>query len=170
MRRLSLNRSEPAKKSGRNIPKNRCRTTVAEPIGGNASGLPFTADQVGLFRAQPGHLKRTCNPPKRDNSIWRCTTLCTLVLFCLYPIYVVDNGKNSCSDYRLPIKNRIDKIGRNRIASRKWWCRISMAPNRHSTVTMSFNLFSPINYTVDVAKRKRSVILLGDHCETGRLC
>jgi hypothetical protein len=27
MRRLSLNRSEPAKKSGQNIPKNRCRTT-----------------------------------------------------------------------------------------------------------------------------------------------
>ena len=25
-------RSEPAKKSGQNIPKNRCRTTVAEPI------------------------------------------------------------------------------------------------------------------------------------------
>ena len=27
MRRLSLNRSEPAKKSGQDIPKNRCRTT-----------------------------------------------------------------------------------------------------------------------------------------------
>jgi hypothetical protein len=30
MRRLSLDRSEPAKKSGQNIPKNRCRTTIAE--------------------------------------------------------------------------------------------------------------------------------------------
>jgi len=26
----SLSRSEPAKKSGQNIPKNRCRTTIAE--------------------------------------------------------------------------------------------------------------------------------------------
>src|SRR5215470_13324456 len=32
MWRLSLNRSEPAKKSGQNIPKNRCRTTIAERI------------------------------------------------------------------------------------------------------------------------------------------
>jgi hypothetical protein len=38
MRRLSLNRSEPFKKSGQNIPKNRCRTTIAERMGGNASG------------------------------------------------------------------------------------------------------------------------------------
>jgi hypothetical protein len=30
--RLSLNRSEPAKKSGQNNPKNRCRTTIAERI------------------------------------------------------------------------------------------------------------------------------------------
>ena len=30
--------SEPAKKSGQNIPKNRCRTTIAEPIGENANG------------------------------------------------------------------------------------------------------------------------------------
>ena len=36
--RLSLNRSEPANKSGQNISKNRCRTIVAEPIGENASG------------------------------------------------------------------------------------------------------------------------------------
>src|SRR6516225_11036169 len=106
MRRLSLNRSEPAKKSGRNIPKNRCRTTVAEPIGGNASGLPFTADQVGLFRAQPGHLKRTCNPPKRDNSIWRCTTLCTLVLFCLYPIYVVARRRGCAGNLAHPPTGR----------------------------------------------------------------
>ena len=31
MRRLSLNRSEPAKKSGQNIPKNHCRTTHLGP-------------------------------------------------------------------------------------------------------------------------------------------
>jgi hypothetical protein len=30
MRRLSLNRSQLAKKSGQNIPKNRCRTTIPE--------------------------------------------------------------------------------------------------------------------------------------------
>ena len=35
IRRLSLNRSEPAKKSGQNIPKNRCRTTIAERDAGS---------------------------------------------------------------------------------------------------------------------------------------
>ena len=30
--------SEPVKKSGENIPKNRCRTTIPERMGGNASG------------------------------------------------------------------------------------------------------------------------------------
>ena len=44
------------------------------------------------------------------------------------------------------------------------------SPNRHSTVTMSFNFLSPINHIVDVAKRERSVILLGDHREIGRFC
>jgi len=46
MRRLSLNRSEPAKKSGQNIPKNRCRTTIAERIGETRAELPFIRDQV----------------------------------------------------------------------------------------------------------------------------
>ena len=36
------------------IPKNRCRTTVAEPIGANASGTALTGDQAGLFKAQLG--------------------------------------------------------------------------------------------------------------------
>jgi hypothetical protein len=36
------------------IQKNRCRTTIAEPIGETRAELPFTGDQVGLFRAQPG--------------------------------------------------------------------------------------------------------------------
>ena len=36
------------------ISKNRCRTTVAEPIGETRAELPFTGYQVGLFRAQPG--------------------------------------------------------------------------------------------------------------------
>ena len=46
MRRLSLNRSEPAKKSGQNIPKNRCRTTIAERMAETPSELPFIRDQV----------------------------------------------------------------------------------------------------------------------------
>src|SRR5215469_4642772 len=59
MRRLSLNRSEPAKKSGQNIPKNRCRTTIPERMVETLAELPFIGDQVGLFRAQPGRPKRT---------------------------------------------------------------------------------------------------------------
>ena len=50
MRRLSLNRSEPAKKSGQNIPKNRCRTTIAERMGETPAELPFIRDQVVCLR------------------------------------------------------------------------------------------------------------------------
>jgi hypothetical protein len=46
MRRLSLNRSQPAKKSGHNIPKNRCRTTVPERMVETLAELPFIGDQV----------------------------------------------------------------------------------------------------------------------------
>jgi hypothetical protein len=46
MRRLSLNRSEPAKKSGQNISKNRCRTTIAERMVETLAELPFIGDQV----------------------------------------------------------------------------------------------------------------------------
>src|SRR5215469_7408408 len=46
MRRLSLNRSEPAKKSGHNIPKNRCRTTIAERMVETLAELPFIGDEV----------------------------------------------------------------------------------------------------------------------------
>src|SRR6516162_2435991 len=59
MRRLFLNRSEPAKKSGQNIPKNRCRTTIAEPIGRNASG---TAPYRGSGRL----LKPRTRPPAAE--------------------------------------------------------------------------------------------------------
>ena len=59
MRRLSLNRSEPAKKSGQNIPKNHCRTTIAERMVETLSGTALYRDQVGLFKAQPGRPKRT---------------------------------------------------------------------------------------------------------------
>src|SRR5215469_8237064 len=44
------------------IPKNRCRTTIPERMGETRAELPFTADQVGLFRAQPGRPKRACRP------------------------------------------------------------------------------------------------------------
>jgi hypothetical protein len=44
------------------IPKNRCRTTVPERMVETRAELPFTGDQVGLFRAQPGRPKQTCNP------------------------------------------------------------------------------------------------------------
>src|SRR5215467_11421106 len=49
MRRLSLNRSEPATKSGQNIPKNRCRTTIAERMVETLAELPFIGDQVGCL-------------------------------------------------------------------------------------------------------------------------
>jgi len=50
------------------IQKNRCRTTVAEPIGETRAELPFTGDQDGLFRARPGRPKRTCNSRARSKS------------------------------------------------------------------------------------------------------
>ena len=42
--------------------KNRCRTTIPERMVETRAELPFIGDQVGLFRAQPGRPKRTCNP------------------------------------------------------------------------------------------------------------
>ena len=36
------------------IQKNRCRTTIAERMVETRAELPFTGDQIGLFRAQPG--------------------------------------------------------------------------------------------------------------------
>jgi len=55
MRRLSLNRSEPAKKSGRNIPKNRCRTTIPERMVETLAELPFIADSIARY-SPPVHL------------------------------------------------------------------------------------------------------------------
>jgi len=48
------NSAEPAKKSGQNIPKNRCRTTIAEPIGENASGTALYRGSVVCFKPRPG--------------------------------------------------------------------------------------------------------------------
>jgi hypothetical protein len=53
-------RSERAKTVQPNIQKNRSRTTVAEPIWGNASGIAFYRRSGRLFRPQPGRLERTC--------------------------------------------------------------------------------------------------------------
>ena len=41
-----LTAPQPAKKSGQNIPKNRCRTTIAERMGETPAELPFIGDQV----------------------------------------------------------------------------------------------------------------------------
>ena len=38
------------------IQRNRCRTTIPERMEETLAELPFTGDQVGLFRAQPGRL------------------------------------------------------------------------------------------------------------------
>src|SRR5215472_8018878 len=46
MRRLSLNRLGAGQKSGQNIPKNRCRTTIAERMVETRAELPFIGDQV----------------------------------------------------------------------------------------------------------------------------
>ena len=62
MRRLFLNRSEPAKKSGQNIPKNRCRTTIAERMMETLAELPFIGDQVVSLSHEPGRPQRNVIP------------------------------------------------------------------------------------------------------------
>src|SRR6516162_3234153 len=66
MRRLFLNRSEPAKRSGQNIPKNRCRTTVAERMMETLAELPF-------YRGLGRLLKPRTRPPaaERDPQLTR---------------------------------------------------------------------------------------------------
>jgi hypothetical protein len=44
------NRSEPAKTERPKYPENRCRTTIAERMGGNASGTPLYRGSGRLFR------------------------------------------------------------------------------------------------------------------------
>ena len=43
---IVLTARSPAKKSGQNIPKNRCRTTIAERMVETLAELPFIGDQV----------------------------------------------------------------------------------------------------------------------------
>jgi len=54
------NRSEPAKTERPKYPENGCRTTIAERMGGNASGTALYRESGRLFRPRPGPLKRTC--------------------------------------------------------------------------------------------------------------
>ena len=50
--------TEPAKKSAQNIPKNCCRTTIAEPIGENASCTAPYRGSGRLLKPRPGRLIR----------------------------------------------------------------------------------------------------------------
>ena len=59
---LSAKRDDVGSVAG--IPKNRCRTTIAERMVETRAELPFTGDQIGLFSAQPGRPKR--NQPIRE--------------------------------------------------------------------------------------------------------
>src|SRR5215813_2928129 len=57
MRRLSpysITVRSRAKQSCQNVPKNRCRTTKAERMGGNASGTALYRGSDRLFRPRPG--------------------------------------------------------------------------------------------------------------------
>src|SRR5215472_6897392 len=51
--------SKPAKKSGQNIPKNRCRTTIAEADTGNASGTALYRGSGRLLKPRLGRSQRT---------------------------------------------------------------------------------------------------------------
>ena len=68
MRRLFLKRSEPAKNSGQNIPKNRCRTTIAERVMEKLAELPLTGDQGRLLkpRTRPPAAERDCRRTRKD--------------------------------------------------------------------------------------------------------
>src|SRR5215469_2259658 len=58
----SLNRSEPAKKSGQNIPKNRCRTTIAEQMMETLAELPLIGDQLVCLSHEPSRPQRNAIP------------------------------------------------------------------------------------------------------------
>ena len=77
MRRLSLNRSEPGKKSGQNIPKNRCRTTIPERILQTLSGAALYRGTRGLLKPRPGR-------PQRDLTLraWKKGTLDSILSCC----------------------------------------------------------------------------------------
>jgi hypothetical protein len=57
--------------------------TVAEPIWETRAELPFTGDQVGLFRAQPGRPKRTGASPDRGKGSngWTGGLICVTAIY-----------------------------------------------------------------------------------------
>jgi len=62
MRRLSLNRSEPAKKSGQNIPKNRCRIPRSAPAGTRLTHmLPLAAQLARKARSLSSGSQKVSN-------------------------------------------------------------------------------------------------------------
>jgi hypothetical protein len=67
--------SEPAKKSGPNIPKNRCRTTIAERMVETRAKQPFIGDQVGLLKPRP---PAACPSKTSDGSAFRQTQFAVL--------------------------------------------------------------------------------------------
>jgi hypothetical protein len=73
--RLSLTGSEPAKKSGQNIPKNRCRTTITERMVETRAELPFIGDQIVCLshdqaaRSGPAQLLRLARTTHRSGLI-----------------------------------------------------------------------------------------------------
>jgi hypothetical protein len=77
-------RSEPAKKSGQNIPKNRCRTTIPERMVETLAELPFIGNQVVFLshdqaaRSGPAFCQRASprKQPKLPLGQWRFKDMC----------------------------------------------------------------------------------------------
>src|SRR6516225_7434684 len=62
MRRLFLKPLGAGQKEGQNIPKNRCRTTIAERMMETLAELPFIGDQVVCLSHEPGRPQRNAIP------------------------------------------------------------------------------------------------------------
>ena len=87
---IVLNRSEPAKNSGQNIPKNRCRTTIAERMMETLAELPFYRGSGRLLKPRTGppaperdltkRVFRRC--PQRVRSRIMPDSLCSSTGFC----------------------------------------------------------------------------------------
>src|SRR6516165_3751697 len=81
------------------IQKNRCRTTMAVRVVETRAELPFTGDQVALFRAQPG---RWCHRAPTDRCVGyklalpppRYTRLADFHMLVLYRHPLPDRGEH----------------------------------------------------------------------------
>ena len=77
MRRLSLNQLVAGQKSGQNIPKNRCRTTIPERMVETRAEPPFIGDQVVCLshnqaaRSGPANTARIAILLKRPRNLGR---------------------------------------------------------------------------------------------------